>query len=200
MKQYAIFLFIVLSGVFQLSAQSEWKLIKDNEDIKVYVRTNDTTGYKAYRATTIVPAHLEEVYFFLMDADNLHKWHYQTSESRLLKKINSSEQLVYIKNDMPWPLQDRDVVTRMKVSKPTLDIIRIDLLPELNYMAENNKMVRIKNFTGHWYLEKSEKGTIVIQEMQGDPGGNIPPFLFNIFLTNGPFSTFLEMKKMLSRI
>ncbi|MBU2525814.1 MAG: hypothetical protein KKC03_04350 [Bacteroidetes bacterium] len=200
MKQYTFFLYFVLCIVFQSNAQSEWKLIKDNEDIKVYVRTNDTTSYKEYRAITIVPTHIEEVYFFLMDANNLHKWHYQTSESRVLKKINDSEQLVYMKNDMPWPLQDRDVVTRMKVSRPTLNIIRIDLLPELDYLPSNQKIVRIKNFKGHWYLEKSEKGTIVIQEMQGDPGGNIPPFLFNIFLTNGPFSTFLEMKKLLSRI
>lgn len=193
----AITIWIVTISAF-VRGQSEWQLVKDNQGIQVFVRTNDTTKYKEFKAQMEIPAHLEEVLNVIWDGDHLYQWHYQTTESKLIKKINNTQQIVYMRNDLPWPLQDREVYTLMKLYQPTSHIFKIDLLPAAGTFIQQNKTIQIKNFKGHWYLEQSPKGTIVIQEMQGDPGGSIPPFLFNIFLTNGPFSTFLELKNKLN--
>lgn len=192
---------LLLLGLFfplKLSAQSEWRLVKDNQGIQVYTRTNDTTKLREFKAQMVVHAHLEEVLHVLTDANRLYKWHYQTVESKLVRKINANQQIIYMRNDLPWPLQDRDVVTLMKIRSLTPQITRIELEPLPNEVEEQSKIIRIKHFKGHWYLETSPNGTIVIQEMQGDPGGSIPPFIFNVFLTNGPFSTFLELRKILN--
>lgn len=188
------FSLISLSGL----SQSDWKLIKESQGIQVYVRTNDSTRYKEYKATMVVKAPLEKVYQLIMNAEKLKKWNYQTSESYLVKKVSETEQIIYMKNDMPWPVQNRDVVTRMKVQHLTNNIFKISLSPSLEAVPEKDRMIRVKNFSGYWYLEQSSKGTIVIQQMQGDPGGSLPAFLFNLFLTNGPFSTFLELNKVLA--
>lgn len=185
---------ISLSGF----SQSDWKLIKDSQKIQVYVRTNDSTKYKEYKAVMVVKAPLEKVYQLIMNAEKLKKWNYQTSESYLVKKVSETEQVIYMENDMPWPVQNRDVVTRMKVQRPANNILKINLFPDPGAVPEKNRMIRIKNFSGYWYLEQSPGGTIVIQQMQGDPGGSLPAFLFNLFLTNGPFSTFLELNKALA--
>ncbi len=191
----ALYLSLVsLSGF----SQSDWKLIKDSQKIQVYVRTNDSTKYKEYKAVMVVKAPLEKVYRLIMNAEKLKNWNYQTSESYLVKKVSETEQVIYMENDMPWPVQNRDVVTRMKVQHPANNVLKINLLPDPEAVPEKNRMIRIKNFSGYWYLEQSEKGTIVIQQMQGDPGGSLPAFLFNLFLTNGPFSTFLELNKALA--
>lgn len=193
----AIMIWIVTISAY-VFGQSEWQLVKDNQGIQVFVRTNDTTKFKEFKAQMEVPAHPEEVLNVIWDGDHLYEWHYQTSESKLIRKINNNQQVVYMRNDLPWPLQDREVYTLMKLKQQTPQIFRIDLLPSSGNYDFKNKIIRIKNFKGHWYLEQSPKGTIVIQEMQGDPGGSIPPFLFNIFLANGPFSTFLELKNKLN--
>ncbi|PJB12233.1 MAG: lipid-binding protein [Flavobacteriales bacterium CG_4_9_14_3_um_filter_40_17] len=188
------FFLISLSGL----SQSDWKLIKNSQDIQVYVRTNDSTKFKEYKATMVVKATLDKVLQTIMDADELKNWNYQTSKSYLVKKLSDTEQTIYMENDMPWPVQNRDVVTRMKVQHPTSNIIIIKLLPDSESVPEKDKIIRVKNFSGYWYLEQSSKGIIVIQQMQGDPGGSLPAFLFNLFLTNGPFSTFLGLNKALA--
>lgn len=188
------FSLISLSGL----SQSDWRLIKDSQGIQVYVRTNDSTKFKEYKATMVVKASLDKVLQIMMDADKLKKWNYQTTKSYLVKKISDSEQIVYLENDMPWPVQNRDVVARMSVQHPTSNIFKIDLLSATEAVPEKDRIIRVKNFSGYWYLEQSSKGTIIIQQMQGDPGGSLPAFLFNLFLTNGPFSTFLELNKALA--
>lgn len=188
------FILIHLSGF----SQNDWKLIKNSQDIQVYVRTNDSTQFKEYKATMVVKAPLQKVYQVIMDAEKLKKWNYQTSESYLVKKVSDTEQIIYMENDMPWPVQNRDVVARMIVQHPTNNIFKINLLPDPEAVPEKERIIRVKKFSGYWYLEQSSKGTIVIQQMQGDPGGSLPAFLFNLFLTNGPFSTFLELNKALA--
>lgn len=179
-------------------AQSEWQLVKDNQGIQVFVRTNDTTKFNEFKAQMEVEAHPDEVLNIIWDGKHLYQWHYQTSESKLIKRINTTQQIVYMRNDMPWPLQDRDVITLMTVHQLTSQIFRINLVPATYTFPEQNKIIRIKNFKGYWYLEQSSVGTIVILQMQGDPAGSIPPFLFNVFLTNGPFNTFLALKNKLN--
>jgi hypothetical protein len=188
------FSLISLSGL----SQNDWKLIKNSQEIQVYVRTNDSTKFKEYKATMVVKVPIEKVYQLIMNAEKLKRWNYQTSESYLVKKISETEQVIYMENDMPWPVQNRDVVARMKTQHPANNIIKINLLPDPEAVPEKERIIRVKNFSGYWYLEQSSKGTIVIQQMQGDPGGSLPAFLFNLFLTNGPFSTFLELNKALA--
>lgn len=195
--EFALLLFFSMVSQKGFS-QTDWKLIKNSQEIQVYVRTNDSTKFKEYKATMVVKAPIEKVYQLIMNAEKLKKWNYQTSESYLVKKVSDTEQIIYMENDMPWPVQNRDVVTRMTVQHPTSNVLKINLNPSPGVVPEKDRIIRIKNFSGYWYLEQSSKGTIVIQQMQGDPGGSLPAFLFNLFLTNGPFSTFLELNKALA--
>jgi hypothetical protein len=189
-----ISLFFIL---FSAHAQTIQKPALNKEGILIFTNKKEGSNIKQYEAQMTVNASIDSVKATLLDIKNLKNWNYKTLESKLLKKINDSVLIVYMRNHLGWPLQDRDNIARISVHQ-LKSSIRIDIVPEKNYLKPISGIVRVEKFKGSWELKTVDtKKTKVAQSFYIDIGGNIPVFLINRLITQAPFETFKALRNTL---
>jgi hypothetical protein len=194
-----LMLFFLLSAGF-VTAQKKSEPALERDGIRIYLTKFDSTAFKEYRAVMTVNANIDTIVQQLVDVRNLKKWNYKTRHSELLKKISDTSWILYMTHHLGWPVQDRDHVSRVVLSRKGNEQ-RIYITPE-NRMVEKRKgYIRLTNFKGYWYLMKiSSNRTLVMQQIYGDPEGDIPAFLVNMVITKGPFDTFKALRERVENL
>ncbi|TWI13083.1 START domain-containing protein [Flavobacterium cauense R2A-7] len=196
---FSTLLFFLLIGGCGYS-QKKPELALDKDGVKVYLTKFDTTAFKEYRAVMTVNANIDTIVKQLVDVKNLKKWNYKTRKSELLKKTSDTSWIFYMTHHLGWPIQDRDHVSKVTLTTNENERI-ITILPENRLLKEKPGYVRLTNFKGFWYLKKvSNTQTLVVQQIYGNPGGNIPAFMVNMVITKGPFDTFKELRKRVENL
>jgi hypothetical protein len=192
----SLLLFYLLAS-FTCLAQ-EWELKKDKNEIKIYTRSISYSKIKEYKAVMTVNTTLKQAFNVIMDAENLWKWNYKTENSRILKKVSETSQIIWIKNNLPWPVLNRDHISLVKVVEHTSSKIKITLTPDITvYHPKEKHTIRVANFNGYWLLEKTKQGIRITQQLFGDPGGNMPSWLLNSLITTAPYHSFANLKDIL---
>ncbi len=179
-------------------AQETWKLRKDRNGVKVFTRDYPNSKFKEYKAQMVVEnTTLDIVKEIILDADKLKDWNYKTSKSRLIEKIDENTYVLYLYNDMPWPVLNRDHVSVVKVTYPSNRSVLIDIRPDNSVLPETDGVVRIMDFKGFWLLEETEEGIAITHQLFGDPEGGVPSWLVNSQLVKSPYTSFNNLKTML---
>lgn len=194
----SLLFFLLIGG--SCYSQKKPELALNKEGVKVYLTKFDSTAFKEYRAVMTVNANIDTIVKQLVDVKNLKKWNYKTRKSELVKKISDSSWIFYMTHHLGWPIQDRDHVSKVTLTRNENERI-ITILPENRLLKEKPGYVRLTNFKGFWYLKKvSDTQTLVIQQIYGNPGGHIPAFMINMVITKGPFDTFRELRKRVENL
>jgi START domain len=61
-------------------------------------------------------------------------------------------------------------------------------------------VVRIANSKGKWVLSPVNKGRVkIVYTLHADPGGSLPAWLINMFVTKGPSQSFRKLKVHLQK-
>ncbi|MCB0375234.1 MAG: lipid-binding protein [Sinomicrobium sp.] len=193
----AFFLFVLLLNFHKNHAQ-EWELKKDKNGIQIYTRQPEDARIKEYKAVVLVKTSVAEALKVITDGDNLWKWNYKTSDSKIVKTISETEFVFWIKNDLPWPIKNRDLLSRVTVLPQKDGAITVTIAPETThtFFPEKN-ITRIRHFNGHWLLIPRGDHVEITQQLYGDPGGTLPAWLVNALITNAPYRTFLNLKEIL---
>ncbi len=179
--------------------QSQWKLAKDKEGIQIWVRDFKDSPYKEYKAITSVKTSLKGVVDELLEAPEYME-NCKEGVSHLVKINNDKEYVFYARNEFPWPVKDRDVVSKLRIQKISKDKIKlyIDAAPEEVPVLKST--LRIRELSGHWLLEEHEGKVKITQQLYVNPEGSLPPFITNSLLVTGPFKTFSTLKGTLEDI
>ena len=83
--------------------------------------------------------------------------------------------------------------TQTKVFKATI-------ISKPNYIPDKSGIVRIEEAKGIWKFTQKENGeTKVLYQFLGDPGGNIPSWIINIFIVDGPYKTLMNLKQFVKK-
>lgn len=190
------FLLIVFSSYCQ---EQEWELKRNTNNIQVYTRELDSTKINEYKAILKVNTSLEKVLEVLTDGNGLKNWNYKTPESELIAKISETEFIVWMQNDLPWPISDRDNISRVTINQVSEEVYKIDISPaDSTYIKANKNVIRMDNFKGNWLIRNVDKNTVEItQQMYGDPNGSLPAWLINSILTTFPYHSFEKLKGIL---
>ena len=180
-----------------LLQQNQWSLCVNKENIKVYTRKSDSVSIKEYKVTMQVGAPIDSVLKKILDTKNLKNWSYKTTQSSLVKKINDSVSIIYMRNHLGFPVKDRDHVSKVQVIKKS-DGYLVLINPFNNFVKEKEDVIRLKKFHGFWSLKKlTDNQTEVSQQLYGDPESNIPTFLINMMIVKAPFESFKEFRNQL---
>ncbi|XLS29074.1 START domain-containing protein [Flavobacteriaceae bacterium M23B6Z8] len=197
MKMYWLAFFVF--GFVTVANAQNWELKKNKNGIQVYTRSLDSTRINEYKAVVLSNTTVEKALKVILDGDNLWKWNHKTSESKTVSQISNSEFIFWMKNDLPWPVKNRDNVSYVKVREIT-DGYWIDILPgPSNLVAEQEGTIRMTNFKGHWSIIKKDKSVQITQQLYGDPEGSLPSWLLNSILTTAPFHSFCDLKELLEK-
>ncbi len=179
-----------------LSTESEWTLEKDTKGIKIYTRAKKDSPLKEFKAITQVNTSLSEMVAYMKQVDNYINWFDAVTEVKLLEQVGADEFYVYINNSAPWPVKDRDNITRMQFVQDDSETVTIHVTGLPDYIPHHDKRVRIPYIEGFWQFKKIDATTTeVTQQMHAAPGGAIPNWLANMVVVDNPFNTLKTLKK-----
>jgi len=178
-------------------AETPWKLSKQDNGIKVFVRSSPNSPIKSFKGEVTIKSRLIPLVAILEDAAALPRWMHQTKSALLLKEVNQSSSYVYVVSEMPWPVKDRDSITLANLTQNKQSKqIQITMKSVPNYIKNQAGRLRIKELKGKWILTPQGKGlTKVIYEMRVDPGGSLPKWLVNTLSIDMPFHTLNNLRR-----
>jgi hypothetical protein len=179
-------------------SQGEWELKKNEDGIKVYTRKTNKSSVKEFKAVMVLNTSITTLVDKITDAKRLKYWNYKTTKSKLLKRVSDSVFVVYMYNDFPWPVKNRDHISKLSLLKTDSSIVRINITSLPKYIPKHEDAIRIEKFSGYWLLEKIDKGIRVTQQMHGEPKGNVPSIIINATLAKAPLYSFKTLKQQLS--
>lgn len=184
----------------QLIAQQEdgWKLTRNQNNIKVYIRQHNETALKEVYARTDIKTSLSAIISVIKDTGNHHKWMYANKISKLLKKNSEFDWILYSESEAPWPVSDRDLISHSKMSQDLKTCtIRIEASGIPDYLPVNEGIVRIQKMHSVWELTPQGNGVVTVGfKILLDLGGNIPTWLVNLAVDKGPYYTLLHFKEI----
>lgn len=197
MKRSLCAFFLLCSLTPQLPADPQWRLARDEQGIRIYLRTVPGSAYQAYRGEMEVAASIAAIRALHEDVSGSCRWVHACRSMRLLDYTGDLA-WTYTRIAMPWPVRDRDLVLRVRSeTRPDGELIR-HLQADAGRLPEQADALRVQQLQGEWRLQPLANGhTRVIYQVQTEPGGQVPAWLANSFVLDAPFNTLQALRRQL---
>lgn len=192
MRQLLFIVLICLAG--RVCAQQKWQLKKDDDGIKVYTANTENSNFKSIKVECLVKATATQLIAFLLDVTRQHEWVYGTKSTTLLKTIRPNELVFYSEVSVPWPCTNRDYISQLTINQVSPQLVTIDAHAEPNFLPVKPGLVRVQKSVAHWEITPTPLGSLIVYTLQFDPGGSVPAWLTNLFVTKGPYETFQRLR------
>jgi hypothetical protein len=194
-------LFLLLTNCALAQTGDDWALRENNDGVKIFTRNVENSKIKAIKVECELDATLSQLVAVLMDVKNSEEWLYHTASNYIVKQVSPSELYYYSLVEMPWPVSNRDFIAHLKVSQDAVTrVVTIDAPCVADMVPVKYKVVRIANSKGKWVLSPVSKSRVkVVYTLHADPGGSIPAWITNLFVTQGPSQSFKKLKVHLQK-
>lgn len=194
---FATLLFPLLTQAQLEGVSYEWKGKKSNKGISISTSSVEGSSFKAVRGEMIVKASVASLFALVEDTSVCPDWAAMCKEARLEKRISESESYVYIYNDIPFPVSDRDVYTHVVWTRDP-ETNRISMTSTASKDGTpKTKAVRIENAVSQWHFTPNGDGTTTVENFAHiDPNGPTPAWITNMMLVDAPYKTMLRMRKI----
>lgn len=183
-----------LSGYAQ-----EWKLEKHRDGVAVYSRfvANNLLQIKAL--TTVMGNH-DAFLNLLEDVEHCTAWIANCQKIQVIAEPDQYTRVVHSYFNAPWPIKDRDMVTRSTMVKQD-DNLTLLIEDVGQQFPTQPKYVRMTHVSGKWQLVELADGNMSVSYIgSGNPAGNIPKWLARKALLDSTFETFSQLKAVISQV
>ncbi|MFZ4525045.1 MAG: START domain-containing protein [Chlorobium sp.] len=173
-----------------------------NDWLKIFTCPVPSSDFLSFVAVATIDAPQHSVLSLLYDIDVATEWVWKTKEMRLLKELTDDEgRVVYQLVSAPWPVSDREIITRSQgYMDPETSEIFIKLECLADYLPRNDKYVRVPQLEGAWNIVPlSENQCRVVFRLHIEPGGEIPSWLANIAVIDTPYHTLVNLREMVKK-
>ncbi|MGF7079354.1 START domain-containing protein [Mucilaginibacter sp. UYCu711] len=196
MHKRLILLFCIFTNFALAQTTENWDLKENKDGVKIFTRDIENSKIKAIRVECQVQASLSQVVAALMDIRNSEEWLYHTAGNYMVKQVSPAELYYYSLIEMPWPVSNRDFIAHLKVTQDeATKAVTVDAPCLPNMVPVKPNIIRIANSKGKWVLYPVNKQEVkIIYTLHADPGGSIPAWLTNLFVTQGPSQSFKKFK------
>lgn len=187
--------------ISRLNAQTKWELTKDKNNIKVYTGKEGASKFKSIKVEAVVTGTVQKLTAILRDVNNNKNWVYNTKHSSLVKKNSINDIVYYEETELPWPVDNRDVVIRLRLENDSINkALKVVATAEKGAVAEKKGVVRVTHLSAIWNVRALPNNQIAISYILSiDPRGSIPAGVINMFMTKGPFETFNNLAQLLKK-
>ena len=174
-----------------------WTLKRDGDEMWVYTRARAGSDIKEVKLVMNVEASIDDINAVLNDASRQPEWVYKCSEGRDLGgDVRSGGWYYYSRIDMPWPMDDRDVVGKVTGGQSGA-IYTSHTVAAPERTPEVDGVVRITDFdVDTSYRDLGEGRTEVTYQLHSEPGGKVPDWLVNLFVDKGPVETMTRLRDL----
>jgi hypothetical protein len=193
-------IFIILLILCIPSLGLSWELSLNKDGIKVFTRKTDFSSVKEFRAETIIKSPLSTLIAIIDDVPFGPHWIPNNKVNKVIKKISPTEKYIYSIYQTPWPFKNRDLVNFQYIVQDKNDkSVTINAKGAPSFVPLKEDLVRIPKSKGFWKLIPLKDGYVkVIQQGAGEPGGNAPSWVINIFIIDGPYKTCLNLMSLVN--
>lgn len=196
-KWFFLILFFFLTTFPEKLIAQNWEFVKEKDGIKIYTRAEPNSSLKASRGEVTFKANLEKVNLLVGDAKNIDWWDKNLSTVKVIAFERNKFIQYYIIYSVAWPLSNRDLALQASISTdPVTDVRTVFAKPLLNVVPEKKDLVRIKKYWQKWTVQPLDKGYVHVT-LEGfiDPTGNVPSWLFNMFVTETPYNALHALRE-----
>jgi hypothetical protein len=183
-----------------LFAQQEWKMIKDENGIKVYSRMVPGSAIKELKTVAKINTNAHSLVAVLADVTAQPKYVYSCLESKLLSNTGKQKQIYYQHIYVPWPLTNRDGVFFQQIQQDSITkIITVSAKVLPNYLPDYHDRVRIPKMNSVWTIYPDPNGGIIGEYLISiDPGGDVPSWIVNLFIEQAPEESVTHLRKVVA--
>jgi hypothetical protein len=200
MKNF-ILLFMLCVNIAAAQTDNNWVLKQNKDGIKIYTADVSNSKIKALKVECELSGTLSQVVAAVVDIKHSKDWVYRTATAYVIKKSSPSDLYYYTLVKLPWPVTNRDYVANLKVTQNAdTKIVTIDVPCVGGMVPAKKKTIRVTNSTARWLLTPEDGGRVkIVYTLHTDPGGKIPAWLTNMFITQAPSQTFSKLKAELKK-
>lgn len=198
--------FIIASLLFSMllpAPAAAWDLARNDteRDIRVYVRAVPHSSYKSFYAVTRVKTPLGSVVAVLSDVPAMPEWIARMRSVKLLRRSADSELWVHARFRLPYPFLEREAVLHSSLQQDAQSrVVTIVTRSVPGFVPPSKARVRLLKMHSTWKLTPEKNGLVRIEFWgEGEPGGYVPPLLFNYNLPDEPALTLRHLRQMLTR-
>jgi len=201
MKTKITLLILLLTINMGSFAQEQWELSKDDNGIKVYTANMPNSNFKSVKVECILEGTIDKLVAVLKNVDGNKHWVYNTKQTHLVKNISDHEFIYYAETSLPWPLRNRDMVINMLFDQDNAaHTMTVKATGVKDEAPEQDGKVRVPYFNGLWEVTTTDDQHISIHyRLSVDPGGSVPAWAYNMFVSKGPYKTFNNLAGLLRK-
>lgn len=200
MKNTILPLFFIFFASAKISAQDKWKLAEKADGITVYHATTPGNGFKKIRVEFTTPGTVDKMLAILKDVPGYKNWVYNHKSGSVLKTVSPAEYYFYTETAMPWPVTNRDAVVRMHISRAADQTLTVTENSVPNYIPAKPGKVRVPHSFVKWVVSPAGNNMIkIVYHFEANPGGDLPPWVVNLFAEKGPVESFKKLSVLLRK-
>lgn len=177
-----------------------WELQKNEDGIQIFSRTLPGSKFKQRKGTAIINSDLNGVVALIKDAEAGPLWIDRMIDFKSLKIVNEKEWYTYSELEIPWPFENRDLITQNVISQdPKTRTVTITLTSLPKFIPVKEGKVRMGESEGSWTIEPFGKEQVkVTYLMWSEPGKfAFPQAFITPIVVNSIHSTIKNMKRLL---
>lgn len=178
----------------------EWELKRDKDDIQIFTRKIAGSKFKQVKGIMTIPSRLSSLVALVKDNEACPEWAEMCKVSKIHEQKSDTNMLIYVLNDIPWPVTDRDVLAQVNWSQNSDSLaVKMTSIATSGILPENKSIVRLVDATSSWEFIPKDNGMIqIINQAHIDPNGPTPAWVTNMMLIDAPFKTMQNMRKVIA--
>ena len=190
-----------ISIAAQANIPANAKLSLNKNDIKVWTYRDASNSAMSYKAETHINVPIEQAVALVLDVEHSSRWAPYVAKAEVLSRDEKNgEFTLYMVLDFPFPLKDRDLVVKGRISKDSKGVISIQNSAIAEGKAIQPDYVRLKRYQGNWTFQRLDATRVKVTTSGfADPEGAIPAKVANMFVEQQPYQMLQKMKAELAK-
>lgn len=138
----------------------QWIEARTSDGLKTYYRwgkTKEGNPFRERKGEMEIMCSLHDALKVLSDPQRTSEWMYGIEESKMLERPANNEWYTYTLFSMPWPFNQRDMVSLNRIMHETsLGITTIEVICRENHIPPNDEVIRLTDYRAQWRI--ADKG------------------------------------------
>lgn len=195
MTRYAVLILMLFSFT---AWGAGWQYRQGEGGILLWTQPRPPAAFLALRLEMIVKAEPAALLAVLRNTARHREWLPQSREVRLLAKSGPDDDLVYTRLHAPWPVQDRELITRSHLIRSADCGLTLEVWAEPDALPLHHGLARIRESSGRWEAWPRADGTTLIRlETYTNPGNNLPGWLVNSMAIKAAMESFKAIRRLM---
>lgn len=144
----------------------KWETVKNSQGVQTYVRwieTGEGIQTRERKGEMVINCTVEDATGILTDTKSTASWMRNVKESFELNRLNQSEWYTYTLFDIPWPFENRDLVSYLTLRINTEnESTNINIISKEEYVPCKSRISRLTDYAANWSIVRINQCRIKI--------------------------------------